>query len=72
VAKTIGHSRHQAVGEPAGSLAVEPVNPFAIGGTFLEYCVANGWLRREGAGRAAKYFLTESGRAELPKFGVRV
>jgi hypothetical protein len=65
-------ARHGARGERPEAAAIGAINPFAVGGAFLEYCVTNGWLRREGTGRAATYFVTETGRVELPKFGVRV
>jgi hypothetical protein len=25
----------------------EPINPYALGAFFLEYCVRQGWLRKE-------------------------
>lgn len=40
----------------------DPVNPFAIGGAFLQYCVRQGWLTQQGRGRAMKYYITEAGR----------
>jgi hypothetical protein len=43
----------------------DPVNPFAIGGGFLEYCVRQGWLIRHRRGRATKYYVTEAGRVAL-------
>jgi len=48
----------------------DPANPFAIGGGFLEYCVKQGWLIRQGRGRATKYYVTESGRGALAGFGI--
>jgi len=30
------------------------VNPYALGGAFLRYCVEQGWLTQEGEGRSAK------------------
>lgn len=48
----------------------EPVNPFAIGGAFLDYCVRQGWLIRQGRGRAMKYYVTEAGREALAKYGI--
>ena len=48
------------------------VNPFAIGGGFLDYCVKHEWLIREGNGRNAKYFLTKDGKGKLEKFGIRI
>jgi hypothetical protein len=46
------------------------VNPYALGGAFLRYCVEQGWLTQEGEGRAVKWFITERGRVELRRFGV--
>jgi len=48
----------------------DPVNPFAIGGGFLEYCVQQGWLIKRGRGRAIKYYVTDAGRAALAKYGI--
>jgi hypothetical protein len=68
------HAKHgvAAAGPGADADVQQQVNPFAIGGAFLDYCVANGWLRREGISRAAKYYVTEAGRARLPEFGVKI
>ncbi len=46
------------------------VNPFAIGGGFLECCVRQGWLIRQRRGRATKYYVTEAGRGALAEFGI--
>jgi ABC-type xylose transport system substrate-binding protein len=48
------------------------INPFAVGGGFLNYCVKQGWLVQRGKGRSAKYYVTEEGEAELRKFGIEV
>ncbi len=48
----------------------QPVNPSAIGGGFLEYCIRQGWLTRRGRGRASKYFATPAGREALAGFGI--
>jgi hypothetical protein len=50
----------------------KPVNCFAIGGGFLSYCVSKGWLIQEGKGRNAKYFVTDVGKEELKKFGIKL
>jgi hypothetical protein len=47
-----------------------PVNPFAIGGGFLDYCVRQGWLIQQGRGRAMKYYVTEAGREGLAQYGI--
>jgi hypothetical protein len=49
-----------------------PLNPFAIGGGFLAYCVKKNWLIREGKGPKAKYYSTEKGRLELAKFDIKI
>lgn len=49
-----------------------PLNQFVIGGGFLNYCVKQGWLIREGKGVKAKYFATEKGRRELIKFDIDI
>ncbi len=46
------------------------VNPYAIGGGFLMYCIAQGWIIREGVGHTARYFITKNGITELAKFGI--
>jgi len=67
---------HRARGIPESESAAEPVpegdpvNPFAIGGGFLEYCVQQGWLTRQGRGRATKYYATEAGRKALAGYGI--
>ncbi len=48
------------------------INPFAVGGAFLDYCVKQKWLIREGTGRTAKYYPTEEGINELGKYGIKV
>jgi hypothetical protein len=53
---------------PAGETG--PVNCFAIGGGFMDYCVRQGWLIRRGRGRAAKCYVTEAGRAALAEYGI--
>jgi hypothetical protein len=50
----------------------KPVNCFVIGGGFLGYCVSKGWLMQEGKGRNAKYFVTNIGKEELKKFGIKL
>jgi hypothetical protein len=45
------------------------VNPFALGGGFLAWCVKQGWLIQEGK----EYFATKEGQRELrERFGLRV
>ena len=56
--------RNIALGSPV------PVNPFAIGGGFLDYCIRQGWLTRQRQGRATKYYVTEAGREALAEYGI--
>ncbi|MBN1505798.1 MAG: hypothetical protein JW955_03075 [Sedimentisphaerales bacterium] len=48
----------------------DPVNCFAIGGGFLEYCVRQGWLIRQRQGKATRYYVTEAGREALAGYGI--
>lgn len=67
---------HEAGNMPPKELAPDqaaqanPVNPFAIGGAFLDYCVKQGWLLQQGKGRAMKYYVTETGREALAEYGI--
>lgn len=67
---------HQAQQSPAeettGDLPPggDPINPFAIGGAFLQYCVRQGWLIQQGGGRKTKYFVTAVGREALAEYGI--
>ncbi len=67
---------HKIHGMPQELISSEqkkkPVNPFAIGGGFLEYCVKQGWIVQEGKGRAAKHYITEKGIKELKEFGIKI
>ena len=64
--KANGMPPAEAVEPPKG----DPVNCFAIGGGFLEYCVEQGWLIRQRRGRATKYYVTEAGRKALAEYGI--
>ena len=67
---------HEAQRAPDKEIAADSaqkgtsVNPFAIGGAFLDYCVRQGWLIQEGRGRAMKYYVTEAGREGLAQYGI--
>lgn len=67
---------HEAQQSPGGEIVDasvpggDPVNPFAIGGAFLQYCVRQGWLIEQGSGRKTRYFVTEAGRAALADYGI--
>lgn len=62
------HRTHEPAGQDARG--GEPVNPMQIGGAFLEFCVMQGWLKKEGVGRTARYYVTEEGKKELRAFGI--
>lgn len=66
------HQAHDQPSDPKGKGVPEadPVNPFAIGGGFLAYCVRQGWLIQQGRGRTMKYYITETGREALAEFGI--
>jgi hypothetical protein len=46
------------------------VNPSFIGGGFVRYCLAQGWLVLTGKGKTAHYQVTPQGRAALRFFGI--
>lgn len=52
--------------------AAKLVNPFAIAGGFLDYCIKQGWLIQEGKSRGAKYYVTQEGEKGLKKFGINI
>jgi hypothetical protein len=66
------HAEHGSPGPAEMDSRGESVNPFAVGGGFLDYCVRQGWLNREGKGRTARYTATATGREELAKYGITV
>ena len=35
----------------------KPINPLAIDGGFLKYCIKKGWLIRKGERRKVKYYV---------------
>ena len=51
---------------------IKPINPYAVGGGFLAYCVKQGWLIQEGKGRTTKYYVTEEGIDKFKKFGIKI
>jgi len=67
---------HEAQQPTTGERAAEPttpgdpINPFAVGGGFLAYCVRQGWLIQQGRGRSVKYYVTECGRKMLAESGI--
>jgi hypothetical protein len=48
------------------------VDPFVIGGSFVNFCVEQGWLVIEGTGRQIKYLATEEGRQHLLELGIKI
>ena len=67
---------HQAHENPACEKVTDSVpprdavNPFAVGGGFLAYCVRQGWLIQQGRGRSMRYYVTAAGREALAGFGI--
>lgn len=50
---------------------MQRVNPFAIGGAFVEYCVEKGYLVMDVMDHEVKYYLTEEGEVNLKEeFGI--
>ena len=64
-------TRHTKSPKEAYEAERKPVNPFAVGGGFLVYCVGQGWLVQEGKGRNAKYYVTNEEKKELRKFHIK-
>jgi hypothetical protein len=66
----------QSVGKAGGGAsqrkAREPVDPFAVGGGFLNYCIKRGWVIREGQGNDASYYVTAEGKQELERFEISI
>ena len=62
------HRRHRILADPKLK-GLKPVNPFAIGGGFLNWCISQGWLVLQGK----QYFATKEGVGELRKyFGIEI
>nr|MDO8099218.1 hypothetical protein [Candidatus Njordarchaeota archaeon] len=66
------HKKHGMSPEGKSESARKLINPYAIGGGFLNYCVTQGWLIQEGKGRSVRYYSTKRGEEELKKFGIKV
>jgi hypothetical protein len=66
------HNKHGMFQKTSPKPGLLPVNPFAIGGGFLDYCIRQGWLVREGTVRTAKYYVTKEGIKGLGKFGIKI
>ncbi len=62
------HCTHRTPDE-ARVTGTKSVNPFAVGGGFLNWCVKQGWLVQRGK----QYFATEEGERELGEnFGIKL
>jgi hypothetical protein len=49
------------------------LDPYSVAGGFLAYCIAQGWVEREGSGRGSAYYVTRIGCRELEsRFGIIV
>jgi len=57
------HRTHLTLGElrSKGTKTLRGVNPFAVGGGFLSWCLKQGWLVQQGK----QYFVTKEGAREL-------
>ncbi len=62
------HRTHQTLREQK-TKGMTPVNPFAVGGAFLSWCISQGWLVQTGK----QYFATKEGERELrERFSITV
>ena len=66
------HEAHNESNQTESNLERKSVNPFAIGGGFLNYCIKHGWLILEKEGRRGRYYATKEGEKELRKFGIEI
>jgi hypothetical protein len=55
---------------PEPNTGLIPINPFALGGAFLERSIRLGWVTKHRADGRTTYFLTPSGTIELEKLGI--
>lgn len=49
---------------------IGPVNPFALGGVFIEAAKKLGWMQEEQVERQRRYYITSEGFAEMEKLGM--
>jgi hypothetical protein len=54
------------------NIELKSINPFEIGGGFLDYCMKHGWIIRKGTARNGKYYVTGEGIEALKKFGIKI
>lgn len=66
----VWHTQHEELVVNEDSLL--SVNPFMIGGGFIDYCIGKGWMTREGKGKATRYYLTKIGKEEIKKYGIKM
>ena len=50
----------------------EIVDPLYVGNAFLEHCLRRGWIVRRGTGTSERYFISETGKKELGRFGIEL
>jgi hypothetical protein len=65
------HRTHLTLAEQraAATQGMRRINPFAAGGSFLAWCVKQGWLAQQGK----QYYATEEGVRELrERFAIEV
>jgi len=49
-----------------------PINPFWVGGSFLDYCVRQAWMIKQREGRSIRYYCTPAGVNALKQFGIEI
>lgn len=49
----------------------KPVNPFALGGAFIEWAREKGWVEVEEVGRCRNYYITSTGVTNMNELGIR-
>ena len=49
-----------------------PINPYWVGGSFLDYCVRQGWMVKQREGRSVRYCCTPGGIGALQRFGIEI
>jgi hypothetical protein len=65
------HRTHLTLGEQRlkGAKGLRAINPFAVGGGFLSWCIRQGWVVQSGR----QYFATKEGAHELrERFQIKV
>jgi hypothetical protein len=49
-----------------------PINPYWVGGSFLDYCARQGWVLKEGKGKSLRFYATPAGVKALKQFGIAI